>query len=64
MTIPAPSPQTIDHAWRAWIAENLALGSAAEPLVGVLVDNGFDPEEARHEVATAGAAPISTPPGT
>lgn len=57
MTIPAPSPQTIDHAWRAWIAENLALGSAAEPLVGVLVDKGFDPEEARHEVATAGASP-------
>ena len=57
MTIPAPSPQTIDHAWRTWIATNLAQGSAAEPLVGVLVDNGFDPEEAQHEVKAAGASP-------
>lgn len=43
----------LDPRWRAWLAENLVLGVAPEPLERALVHAGLSPERAREEVDSA-----------
>ncbi|MGK6320244.1 cupin-like domain-containing protein [Sphingomonas sp. DT-204] len=57
MRIDPVSFSTFDDAWRGWIAENLALGTARDSLFRTLIDNGFHPEEARQELDAADRSP-------
>ncbi len=43
----------IDNDWRRWIAETLLLGHAADSIIQMMVENGFDNTTAEHEVASA-----------
>ncbi|KDR32912.1 cupin [Caballeronia zhejiangensis] len=47
----------IDNNWRGWIAENLLLSNSPNSIVHTLIQHGFDPENARVEVAEAEASP-------
>jgi hypothetical protein len=47
----------IDDEWRRWIAENLLLDASPETVYGVLVQHGFEYENARCEIDSTLASP-------
>ena len=48
-------------AWRSWIAENLALGVAADTLLPTLVEHGLHVGEAQRELDKAARSPYLAP---
>jgi hypothetical protein len=47
-----------DDEWRRWIAENLLVGATPESVYGVLVSNGFVPDEALLEIDETLLSPV------
>ncbi|MDE8653165.1 hypothetical protein, partial [Novosphingobium album (ex Liu et al. 2023)] len=47
----------MDDGWRAWIAENLALGANRDELLLSLANQGFHPGEAQREIDKATRSP-------
>nr|WP_225785179.1 cupin-like domain-containing protein [Xenophilus sp. Marseille-Q4582] len=58
---PASAAPPFTDAWRAWIAENLTLGSAPDALLPVLVAQGFHVGDAQRELDKAARSPYLQP---
>jgi hypothetical protein len=50
---------SLSDAWRAWLAENVALGVANADLVSALVENGVPPAMALREVEAVRRSPLT-----